>query len=93
MPIHHSSPDAVARFDEMLRLASESALVERRFNDYKLSAEIARANALERETELEVSLAQMAEEKAVEELVVRAEYELKLHEMAAASKMACTLLR
>ena len=52
VPIHCSSPDSAARFQEMMRLASEKALLEKRFSEHTRSAELARANALERETAL-----------------------------------------
>ena len=60
VPIHCTSPDSAARFQEMVRLASEKALLERRFSEHQRSAEIARANAMERET----ALKEMANEAA-----------------------------
>lgn len=88
VPIFRSSPDSVARFHEMMRLASENALLERRFSEHKHFAS-------QRETELESTLAQLQEElecerQAREELSSR---ELKLHEVVAASAVGSALLR
>jgi hypothetical protein len=86
VPIHHPSPHAEARFSEMMRLASENALLERRLNEHTHSAEMARVNAAERETELEVKLeASLAD--------MRAEHERELHKAAAASVVESAILR
>ena len=76
-------------------MASEKALLERRFSEQIRYEENARANALERETALEASLAQVQKEldherHVREELSSR---ELKLREAIAASAVESALLR
>ena len=78
-----------------MRLASEKALLARRFSEHQRHEENARAGALERETALETSLAQVQEEldrerRAREELSSR---ELKLQDAIVASAVEGAVLR